>query len=286
MIPVHILTEGSKLPKQGTYYVVAKGGIFLHKDNGLIEATVKVDTIPFLKEVAPSARLRLPKLPPQLMVQALLFFRRVYRLYASEAMVLLHYSSDQCRYVLHCPQQQVGPASINYNSGERFDGFQLVGTIHSHASMSAFHSGIDDADEQHFDGLHITIGCLDQPYFKVSCSIVVNGQRFPMPPSKAIIGIREVKWRPASQLSYRRNKVPVIALANFFDFDWLELDSTYKTVAAPSRDQFYDMALPDGQDYRYVGVPKVWLDQVTKSGGIGGQAAATCWRGPLSQERK
>jgi hypothetical protein len=37
-------------------------------------------------------------------------------------------------------------------------GFRIFGTIHSHCNFGAFHSGVDDADEKHFDGLHITIG--------------------------------------------------------------------------------------------------------------------------------
>jgi hypothetical protein len=38
------------------------------------------------------------------------------------------------------------------------EGFRIFGTIHSHCDFGAFHSGTDDADELHFDGLHITIG--------------------------------------------------------------------------------------------------------------------------------
>jgi hypothetical protein len=38
------------------------------------------------------------------------------------------------------------------------EGWCLYGTIHSHCDFSAFHSGVDDNDETHFEGLHITIG--------------------------------------------------------------------------------------------------------------------------------
>lgn len=297
MIPVYILAEGVELPKEGTYYIVAKGGVFLHKDNGLIEATVKVDRIPFLQEVTPSANLRLPKLPPKLLVQTLLFFRRVYQQHLSEAAVLLHYSTESQRYILHCPSQQVSAASVTYNASERFDNFQLVGTIHSHASMGAFHSGVDDADERHFDGLHITIGRLDQPYFTVSCSTVVNSQRFYLAPQDAIIGITNVEWQPAPRLTYRRREVPAVETANFFNFDWLNLDDSFDVFSVRNNDQFYDMALPDGQDYRHVGLPKLWLDQVTKSVWTGGYLASgngsnhkttptQSWRLPRKHERR
>lgn len=38
------------------------------------------------------------------------------------------------------------------------NGYFLFGTIHSHCDFGAFHSGVDDADEYGFDGVHITIG--------------------------------------------------------------------------------------------------------------------------------
>lgn len=37
-------------------------------------------------------------------------------------------------------------------------GYRIYGTIHSHCNFGAFHSGVDEADEKIFDGLHITVG--------------------------------------------------------------------------------------------------------------------------------
>lgn len=287
MIPLYIFNDKVELPASGTYYVVAKNGIFLHKDNGLIEATVRVDRIPFLQELTPAATLRLPKLPPMLMVRALLFFRRVYQHHQSEATVLLHYRSENHTYRLQCPEQTVGAGSVHYDSSDRFDGYQLVGTIHSHARMDAFHSGVDDHDEQHFDGLHITVGRLDQPYFTVSCSAVVNGQRFHLVPENIVIGITEVDWKPAPRLTYRRKEVPEVQSTGFFDFSWLDFEGAFDVVAIQARHQFYDLALPDGQDYRHVGVPTSWIDRVSKIGSFGWNGLPVqSWRDPQKQERR
>lgn len=43
-------------------------------------------------------------------------------------------------------------------------GYVLFGSIHSHADFEAFHSGVDDADEIDFDGLHITIGHVNKDF--------------------------------------------------------------------------------------------------------------------------
>ena len=300
MIPLYILKEDVELPSEGTYYIVAKNGVFLHKDTGLIEATVKVDHIPFLQELTPTATLRLPKLSPKLMVRALLFFRRVYQQYHSEAAVLLHYSPENHIYRLHCPEQSVSADTVHYDASDRFDGYQLVGTIHSHASMVAFHSGVDDHDEQHFDGLHITVGRLDQPYFTVSCSAVVNGQRFHLVPENNIIGITEVDWQPTNRITYRRTEVPEVQSTGFFDFRWLDFEGAFDVMEMELRHQFYDMALPDGQDYRHVSVPTSWLDRVSKTrpnvwtglpaiddNGNGQQIRQTqSWRQPHKHERR
>ena len=245
--------------------MVARGGIFLRKDGGLVQATVRVDGIPFLEKLTPTVNLRLPKLPPELMVRTLLFFRRVYQQQTSEAVVLLHYSVAEQDYSLHCPRQQVSFGSVVYSAGERINGYQLVGSIHSHASMAAFHSGLDSWDERYFDGLHITMGRMDQPYFTMSCSGVVNGQRFYLAPDSVVAGIKEVDWQAVPSVSYRRERVPSVQPLDFSDLDWLDFGDAFGALPAGHSDQFYELVLSGGRDYRHVGMPRAWLDRVVKA---------------------
>jgi uncharacterized protein YbaR (Trm112 family) len=58
--------------------------------------------------------------------------------------------------------------------------------------MSAFHSTTDDADEKSFDGLHITIGNVDEAFVSISASIVSNGTRFMVDPDEYIDGVKLV----------------------------------------------------------------------------------------------
>lgn len=268
MFPIHIMKPGVELPQDGTYYVVAQNGLFLHKDTGLIKAMVAVDGISFLEKVSSSAQLMLPKLSQDLIVRALLFFRSVYKKHKGEAEVQLHYNSSTEEYMLHCPKQSVSGAGVNYESHERFDGFQLVGTIHSHCGFGAFHSGIDHNDEKNFDGLHITIGHVDQPYFTISCSMMVNGRRFSFEPEDVIIGIKKVDWQKTSVVNHKRREVPhqpaeERSLINrFFEFHLGDL-SSFGTTTYTTRDQFWDIAMPEGQDYRHVGFPRHWMDKVS-----------------------
>ena len=275
MFPIYIMKKGVELPEKGNYYIIASDGIYLHKDTGLIQATVKVERISFLEPVNSSARLMLPKLSQDLIVRSLLFFRAVYKKHRGEAEIQLHYNLATEEYMLHCPKQSVSAAGVSYDSSERFEGFQLVGTIHSHCGFQAFHSSIDQNDEKNFDGLHITIGHVDQPYFTISCSMMVNGKRFTFEPEDVIIGIKKVDWQKTSFLTHRRKAVShqpsegKSVINKFFDYSFGDLSSlnlghyTGSTTYV-HKDQFWDMAMPEGQDYRHVGFPKSWMDKVTE----------------------
>ncbi len=254
MFPIYVLKRGVELPEQGTYYIITGDGIFLHKDTGFIQATVKVDKISFLEALEPSMALRLPKISSEIIVKSLLFFRRIYQYHRAEAVVLLHYSQEK-NYLPHCPKQRVDKISVDYDLSERFEGYQLIGTIHSHCDFSAFHSPIDEGNEEDFDGIHITIGNVDLPYFTISCSIVVNNNRFKVKPKDIIEGIREIDYTPPFRLfrpNYRRRKVP------------RRQGDIAKVGSKPDEVQFYEIVLPDDQDYRSYPSSRDWFGKVKK----------------------
>jgi hypothetical protein len=101
----------------------------------------------------------------------------VYRRHKSEAIVLLLYDLATREYELSVPEQQVAGGHLAYVIGPTPTGKIRVGSIHSHAEADAFHSPVDDGDEEHDDGLHVTVGNLDG-IFSLSCSLVVDGRRF------------------------------------------------------------------------------------------------------------
>lgn len=105
------------------------------------------------------------------------------------------------------PAQTAGPASVSYDKAPKMEGWVVAGTIHSHASMSAFHSGTDHADEEFFDGVHITIGKLDSvPEY--SCSIMAQGKRAMMDPSELIDGMAPQNMVPAAWVSAMKLSAP------------------------------------------------------------------------------
>lgn len=179
MFKIWINDGKSEMPDDDILYVISKEGIFLKKKVGIVESCVPVPGISILEPLESMARLRLPKIPFSAVQAIVGFFKEVFNQHKSEAIVLLYYNEDNNRYKIVSPEQIVSPGSLNYKKlPEKDNDFILIGTIHSHASMSAFHSGTDDADEASFDGLHITFGNMENDVISVSSSVVVNGKRF------------------------------------------------------------------------------------------------------------
>jgi len=156
---------------------------------------VEVDSIGALQDIEPYVQLLLPKLPPDILYRAWKFFNAAYNKFKSESAVVIHYNKDDGEYYLHCPEQTVSHGSVNYDLDDRFENYQLVGTIHSHADFNAFHSGTDIDDEVDQDGVHITLGHVDGKYFSASACLVVNGTRFETALENTGLGVRRVTMK-------------------------------------------------------------------------------------------
>ncbi len=72
------------------------------------------------------------------------------------------------------------------------EGWELYGTIHSHCDFKAFHSAVDIADEENFEGLHITLGHVNAK-FDLSYHFVFDGIDFKdFIPTKNIFGVDNI----------------------------------------------------------------------------------------------
>lgn len=276
-IPIKILKKGDKLPQE-TCYLVTQDGIFLHKFTEVIESLIKVEGICFLESVDQKAILHLQKLPMMFMATALSFFHRIHTDLDSEVNLFMHYSAGNKKeqFKLTCPRQNVTASSVRYDAMERIEGYQLIGTIHSHNTMTAWHSGIDQTDESCFDGLHITVGRLDKfPVFSLSCSVVVNGVRFKINPADVVLGIKEVEPenplpRPgASKRKFVSKVWEVIDRAilppkihGFYGSQW-GYDDGNVYWQSYHRPELYELVFPSGDGLPAV-FPEEWLGKVKK----------------------
>ncbi len=179
-----VINDGqNEMPEDDIYYVIGKEGVYLKKTIGVMDSLAPVKQISTLQSVAASARMRINKIPGPKFAKVVEFFRAVYQEHYAEAIVLLFYDEEKGTHTIIPPQQKVSGGSCDYNRGITIEGLTMIGTIHSHGGMSAFHSGVDDKDEETFDGLHITIGNMRDEEVSISASIVANGYRVMVDPS-------------------------------------------------------------------------------------------------------
>ncbi len=187
MFPVYLKEDGFEEPEESIYYLLTRDGLFQVKRNPLFHARTRVRGLSWLMPEREAAHLRLPPIPASVLAEIVAFFREVFYVHRAEAVVLLYFDQDTGHYELKIPKQQVAGGHCRYEIGPTPHGWLRVGTIHSHASADAFHSELDDEDERHDDGLHMTVGNLDGEVSLV-CSLVVDGRRFVLKPSEVCEG--------------------------------------------------------------------------------------------------
>lgn len=191
MFPIYVHDGQHEVPDADIFYIVGKEGIFLKKKIGVMESIAPVKSISTLNSVKSAAQMHIAQIPAITCGKILDFFKKVHAEYRAEAIVLLFYDETTNKYKIYAPVQQVSAAALDYDRNVVIEGHTMIGTIHSHASMSAFHSGVDDSDEKSFDGLHITYGNVSDEYPSLSASIVSNGTRIMVNPEEYMLGIKK-----------------------------------------------------------------------------------------------
>lgn len=146
-------------------YVMAKNGCFEVRDTPLGRMTVRVEEeIAGLKtKMEEGIELDIPLMPGRILTTILEFFRAVYHeKNGAEAFLQVFYNEEDDEFFLHCPKQEVSGALVTFERDPELEARHiLVMDIHSHNSMPAFFSTIDDEDEQE-DRLYGVIGCVHQ----------------------------------------------------------------------------------------------------------------------------
>lgn len=124
-------------------------------------------------------RLHAPKIPRHQILEVESFFRQVHTMHSAEAVCFLYFSpADGGEWRFTAPEQTVTGGHLDWTSpGPAPQGWYLAGSFHSHGSISASHSGIDDRDEMTWDGIHVTVGGFPRLEPEYAASIVMGGHR-------------------------------------------------------------------------------------------------------------
>ena len=136
-----------------------------------------------------------PKFTPEMWHQILSFFRWTNKEMQSESQVRLYVNLKLGRWAAwafpqeartgmsarELPVQEiVEQAKARFNSwqSEPSDDWLYFGTVHHHCSASAFQSSTDEQNEWNQDGLHITVGKMDQDVHDLHARLYLDGNCF------------------------------------------------------------------------------------------------------------
>lgn len=205
MFPVFMKKKGTVPPDSTPHYIIARNGIFLKKSSWWVDATVPVKSIGVLEVEVPGVTLKVKPIDGRIMMKIWKFFQAVYKKHISESAVMLHYS-ETLGWEITIPTQVVSFSRVDYQSTDRVPGYSFIGTMHSHSSFSAFHSGDDKGDEAQVDGIHVTFGDVDEKdQFSMDPEVVINGTRFSLPLSQ-LGGVKQIEQSLVGKFSYMAAK--------------------------------------------------------------------------------
>ena len=136
----------------------------------------------------------LPLIPRELMGQIISFFRSFMSDGVEvEALALVYWDRQEEEFVLHIPKQKTSKAYIGFKlDAEEFpeDRYLHYADIHSHNSMAAKFSAVDDADEK-ATRLYIVVGRLQQFYPDISARVSCGGTYLGIDAADVIEGVGE-----------------------------------------------------------------------------------------------
>lgn len=195
---LYMLEKGDEISSvahkvEKTCYILSGPGLFMLKKTDHFWSLKKVNVpgSPVLTEMA--CVTDLPKIKKDLFMQAVAFFKAIYDRDKTEAVLVLYWNPKTNDMVWSCPEQKNSGGSSEYKDSPPGEGYMPILHTHSHASMTAFHSGTDDNDEKFIDGYNITVGKLNGNIeyesrvmiggvsIKVAMSFIIDGWTEEMP---------------------------------------------------------------------------------------------------------
>jgi len=270
MKPRIILAEDGSPAPEANEVILGSNGVFCRRSLGFADALVPALNVPGLDRVQPWLAFNWPKIELRHLEISRAFFARIFQLHQGEGMLYLGYKRDEARYDVFCSSQEVDAASVEADPMPRQRGWRAVGTIHSHAGMLAGHSSIDSADEQGFNGIHITLGNLGLPVGTLSCSVVIDGYRFVVDPSQLVEDIT-----PRKRMVDKQILLPPPKQYGPKQFAGLRIKGSQNGLSRPAKPEFvpcYDLrSEAAAKDARLSG----WLRLVSKAKPVKGTVSVT-----------
>lgn len=151
-----------RMPKKKINIIAGKNArLYEIFESPLGRLVTELNEVRELDNILPGFQLSVPKIPGQLLEQVVTFFRSYCNdKFQHEVLVEIYWDTVDRYYSVHVPFQSVSKTSIQAETEIRFDQrFIKFMQIHSHNTMRAEFSSVDNRDEVAFM-VYGVIGCL------------------------------------------------------------------------------------------------------------------------------
>ena len=243
------------MPKK--YYVISKNKLHEEVKNKMF-TTYKPIELPEYEELTPEWHGK--KIPLTMWREILAFMKLSYDELKSETMLFLYYDDTKKQPWSYWIPPQI-TAGMTVKSNPEHSEFQaqraqypdiMFGTVHHHCSTSAFQSGTDEADETQREGLHFTVGNLNQDCdFDVHFRMTIGNmhseldadmyiERGPDPFKRNAAISQEVKEEILQDLHENAIQQPAPPLLNKYDVEMQNVSKTSYAKKQPVLGSWYN----------------------------------------------
>lgn len=145
--------------------------------------TAQADHLPEFSEIKPGFQMNLPKIPMHLLMFIWDFFAKLSERYELEALVHILYDAHAREYTVRVPKQKLTHISVDSELDEDYPDHMIhVMDIHSHNTMPAKFSPVDDADEKP-TRLYAVMGMLHRAFPDICVRASCAGHFIPVNPT-------------------------------------------------------------------------------------------------------
>ena len=158
------MEEAEKAAKAISIVPAKDGKVYEIRDTQMGRFITPTTGCEMLSEIKPGFIPALPRIPSDLMMMVLDFFRHyTNHARANEALVNIYWDNDNMEFIADVPKQVVSKESVDSQISEEYAGERYIHymDIHSHNTMKAFFSKEDDRDET-ATRLYTVIGKLNE----------------------------------------------------------------------------------------------------------------------------
>ena len=146
--------------------------------------TAPADRLPEFPRVHSGFQMTMPKIPMNVLMSVVNFFEALSQKHELEALVHILYNTETGEYEVRVPKQEITHISVNAVTEEEYPEHLIhVMDIHSHNTMPAKFSPIDDDDEK-ATRLYAVVGRLEQVFPDIAVRASCGGQFIKLSPEE------------------------------------------------------------------------------------------------------